>query len=116
MEGALNPVTTELFSGFTDGAHPTDTQALALSDCRDTAALMEVAFHDVAHDTRQRLETQIQQVERCATHLYPGRAPQERVLNPAYYLTRYGSAFIDSAASATASAIAASLATAGDDG
>lgn len=71
---------------------------------------------DVAHDTRQRLETRIQQVERCAIHLYPGRSPQERVLNPAYYLTRYGAAFIDAASAATASAIADSLATAGGDG
>ncbi len=36
------------------------------------------------------------QIEKTALHLYPGGMPQERVLNPLYYLARFGPEFLES--------------------
>lgn len=36
------------------------------------------------------------QIEKTALHLYPGGIPQERILNPLYYLARYGPEFVES--------------------
>jgi bacillithiol biosynthesis cysteine-adding enzyme BshC len=34
-------------------------------------------------------------IEKAALHLYPSGSPQERILNPLYYLARYGPGFLD---------------------
>jgi bacillithiol biosynthesis cysteine-adding enzyme BshC len=48
-------------------------------------------------DERVRREQEVLhgQIRKCAVHLWPDRRPQERVLNPLYYLARYGAAFLD---------------------
>lgn len=43
---------------------------------------------------REEREVLLEQVEKAALHLYPGREPQERVQSPLYYLVRYGSALL----------------------
>jgi uncharacterized protein YllA (UPF0747 family) len=44
---------------------------------------------------KRQSETHLQQLEKARLHLFPGGAPQERVLNPFYYLARYGSGLLD---------------------
>jgi bacillithiol biosynthesis cysteine-adding enzyme BshC len=39
---------------------------------------------------REREETQLNGVRKCAAHVYPAGKPQERVVSPFYYLARYG--------------------------
>lgn len=39
-------------------------------------------------------EVLLRQIRKAAAHLWPDGRPQERVLSPLYYLTRYGSAFV----------------------
>lgn len=43
----------------------------------------------------ERQEVVVRQIRKAAVHLYPEGAPQERVLNPLYYLARYGEAFLE---------------------
>ncbi len=40
-------------------------------------------------------EIALSQLEKAQLHLFPQGEPQERVLNPFYYLARYGGAFLD---------------------
>lgn len=51
---------------------------------------------DRAVDDRveERQEVQVRQIRKAAVHLYPDSSPQERVLNPLYYLARYGDDFV----------------------
>lgn len=48
----------------------------------------------VAAAVRDRQRTLTRRVRKAATHLYPGGGAQERVLNPLYYLVRYGPGFV----------------------
>lgn len=43
----------------------------------------------------ERHEVVLRQIEKAALHLFPDGRPQERVLSPLYYLTRYGDAFLE---------------------
>ncbi len=70
----------------------------------------------VDRQTRSRLDVEIGQVHRCAANLFPGRKPQERVLNPIPFLARHGSRLIDELAEETARWIADSLASPGEGG
>ncbi len=40
-------------------------------------------------------EIALAQLEKAHMHLFPEGKPQERVLNPLYYLARYGNPFIE---------------------
>jgi len=42
----------------------------------------------------ERQEVLVRQIRKAAAHLYPEGKPQERVLNPLYYLARYGRDFV----------------------
>lgn len=52
---------------------------------------------DRAVDDRveERREVVVRQIRKAAAHLYPDGAPQERVINPLYYLARYGHDFLN---------------------
>lgn len=43
---------------------------------------------------REQEEIVLEQIRKAARHLYPAGKPQERVLNPLYYLARYGRDFV----------------------
>jgi bacillithiol biosynthesis cysteine-adding enzyme BshC len=49
----------------------------------------------VVHALKRENEIALAQLEKAQLHLFPLGKPQERVLNPFYYLTRYGGAFLD---------------------
>ncbi|WP_419948656.1 bacillithiol biosynthesis cysteine-adding enzyme BshC [Candidatus Palauibacter sp.] len=70
----------------------------------------------VDRETRQRLDTRLGQIRRAAANLYPGRRPQERVLNPFPYLCRYGPEFVDHLGRTTDEWVASSLAGTEADG
>ena len=44
---------------------------------------------------RERQEILVRQIRKAAAHLFPDGRPQERVMNPLYYLTRYGPALLE---------------------
>lgn len=54
---------------------------------------------------RERESVLLAQIEKAALHLFPEGRPQERVLNPLYYLARYGRAFLEGLREATAEAL-----------
>jgi len=58
------------------------------------AALDDVE-RKVVHALKRENEIALAQLEKAQLHLFPQGKPQERVLNPFYYLTRYGPAFLD---------------------
>ncbi len=64
------------------------TRSVALDALGDTERKILQAI-------KRQGETGIQQLEKAARHLYPGGAPQERVLSPFYYLARYGTELLD---------------------
>jgi uncharacterized protein YllA (UPF0747 family) len=49
----------------------------------------------VVHALKRENEIALAQLEKAQLHLFPLGKPQERVLNPFYYLTRYGGAFLE---------------------
>lgn len=49
----------------------------------------------VVHALKRENEIALAQLEKAQLHLWPDGAPQERVMNPFYYLTRYGDGFLD---------------------
>ncbi len=57
------------------------------------------AFQDaerkIIRSVRRENATALGQLEKARTHLFPKGKPQERVLNPLYYLARYGNSFIE---------------------
>ena len=44
---------------------------------------------------KRESEITLLQIEAAQRHLFPEGKPQERLLNPLYYLTRYGNRFIE---------------------
>jgi uncharacterized protein YllA (UPF0747 family) len=44
---------------------------------------------------KRESEIALAQLEKAQLHLYPDGALQERIMNPFYYLARYGGAFLD---------------------
>ena len=65
---------------------------------------------NVDREARQRLASELNQVQRCAINLYPNQIPQERVINPFLYLSKYGPGLIDTLAEQTSQSVAAWLA------
>lgn len=51
---------------------------------------------------RERQEVLIGQIRKAASHLFPDGRPQERVISPLYYLTRYGPELVDALEARTA--------------
>ena len=49
----------------------------------------------VLHALKRENEIALSQLEKAQLHLYPQGKPQERVMNPFYYLARYGGAFLE---------------------
>ncbi len=44
---------------------------------------------------KRESEIALAQLDKAQRHLFPGGKPQERMLNPFYYLTRYGNSFLE---------------------
>ena len=57
------------------------------------------AFSDaekkILQAVKRENETMLQQLEKARLHLFPEGKPQERIMGPAYYLARYGRAWVD---------------------
>ena len=87
-EAAFDRV-TEAVAAELPGIRATAEKARA--NARKAAQLLEKAV-DAA--VRERQATLRQKVDKAALHLYPAGSPQERVLNPLYYLSRYGVEFL----------------------
>lgn len=58
---------------------------------------------------REREESRLQAVRKCAAHLFPGGRPQERVVSPYYYLARYGPELVEELATRTRAALSDSV-------
>lgn len=67
-------------------------------------------------EVRRQQETRIEQIRRVAVNLYPDGQPQERVLSPFYFLSRYGDRFVEVAADRTGEWLETSLAGASGGG
>jgi bacillithiol synthase len=74
--------------------------------------IRSVAFEAVGEAEKKILqavkrenEIALQQLEKARLHLFPDGKPQERVLNPLYYLTRYGPGFVTQVSDAFAAAL-----------
>lgn len=55
----------------------------------------EEAERKILHSVKRENEIALGQLEKAQLHLFPAGKPQERVLNPFYYLFRYGDPFLD---------------------
>jgi len=62
-----------------------------------TFAALDDLEKKVVHALKRENEIALAQLEKAQLHLFPGGKPQERVMNPFYYLSRYGDAFLDEA-------------------
>ncbi len=58
------------------------------------AALDEVE-RKIVHAVKRENEIVLSQLQKAQLHLFPEGKPQERVMNPFYYLVRYGWGFLD---------------------
>ena len=58
---------------------------------------------------REREESQVNAVRKCATHVFPEGKPQERIVSPFYYLVRYGRDFVEELATKTYQRLADSV-------
>lgn len=67
-------------------------------------------------EVRRQQETRIEQIRRVAGNLYPDGRPQERVLSPFYFLSRYGDRFVEIAADRTGEWLESALAGAAREG
>jgi bacillithiol biosynthesis cysteine-adding enzyme BshC len=59
-----------------------------------TFAAFEELERAVRSRVRERQSVLVEQITKAARHLYPDGQPQERVVSPFYFLTRYGSSFL----------------------
>jgi uncharacterized protein YllA (UPF0747 family) len=53
-------------------------------------AAFDEAERKILQALKRENEIALEQLEKAQRHLYPLGKPQERILNPFYYLTRYG--------------------------
>jgi bacillithiol biosynthesis cysteine-adding enzyme BshC len=56
---------------------------------------LEEVERKVVHALKRENEIALGQLEKAQLHLFPRGKPQERVMNPFYYMARYGPAFLD---------------------
>ncbi len=89
-EGAFDRI-LEALSAEIPGIRATAEKARA--GARKAARQLEKA---VDASVLERQSVLRHKIEKTALHLYPAGAPQERILNPLYYLARYGPAFLES--------------------
>lgn len=61
----------------------------------DLFAAVDGLESSVDERVEERQEVLVRQIRKAAAHLHPDGSPQERVLNPLYYLSRYGEGFLD---------------------
>ena len=62
---------------------------------RNTAlSALQEAERKIAQSVKRKIDIDLGQLEKAQVHLFPERNPQERILNPIYYLVRYGNQFI----------------------
>ena len=62
------------------------------------SGLIEDVEKKIVQSAKRQNETTMAQAAKARAHLYPLGRPQERVLNPFYYLVRYDGAFLDALA------------------
>lgn len=60
-------------------------------------AALEDLERKVVHAVKRENEIALAQLQKAQLHLFPEGKPQERVMNPFYYLVRYGGAFLEEA-------------------
>jgi bacillithiol biosynthesis cysteine-adding enzyme BshC len=60
-------------------------------------AALEDVERKIVHAVKRENEIALAQLQKAQLHLFPQGKPQERVMNPFYYLVRYGWAFLDDA-------------------
>lgn len=64
---------------------------------RNTAlSALQEAERKIVQSVKRKIDIDLGQLEKAHIHLFPEKKPQERILNPIYYLVRYGNQFIDS--------------------
>lgn len=100
LEDALRTLESGIAEGFASVEAATAEERPGLRSAAGKARsrvreALESFHRTVDARTRERLDTKLAQVRRAARHLYPGGAPQERVLSPLYYLLSYGDLFLD---------------------
>lgn len=77
--------------------------AAELPGIRATAEKARAGARKVARQLEKAVDASVlerqavmsRKIEKTALHLYPAGSPQERILNPLYYLARYGQGFLD---------------------
>ncbi len=89
-EGAFDRI-LEALSAEIPGIRATAEKARA--GARKAARQLEKA---VDTSVLERQSVLSRKIEKTALHLYPAGIPQERILNPLYYLARYGPEFLES--------------------
>jgi bacillithiol biosynthesis cysteine-adding enzyme BshC len=78
--------------------------------------LVTALERQVDAEARRRHDTVVEQIHRAAQNVFPARKPQERVLSPFYFLSRYGPAVIDLIDDDTRARVSESLAAPGAGG
>jgi bacillithiol biosynthesis cysteine-adding enzyme BshC len=61
----------------------------------------------IVQAVKREQEIVLAQIEKARLHLYPGGAPQERVMNATYYLARFGASFVQEVYEAMSAALPA---------
>ena len=93
VRGSLGKGVADLQSAVT-GIDPTLKGPVQHVRSQAFAALDELE-KKVVHALKRENEIALNQLEKAQRHLYPLGKPQERVLNPFYYLSRYGGSFLE---------------------
>lgn len=93
LRGAIGKGVGELADAV-KGVDPTLKGTVQHVRSQAFAALDEVE-KKVTHALKRENEIALAQLEKAQVHLFPLGKPQERVMNPFYYLARYGGAFLD---------------------
>lgn len=64
-------------------------------------AAVDELERSVDQRVEERQKVVLDQIDKATLHLFPDGDPQERVVNPLYYLSRYGDRFVEAVAAAT---------------
>jgi len=87
------------YGRLTEAAKGIDTSLEKPIVAAERGALRDLAGVEkrISRQLKQQNETTVRQLANARTSLFPLAKPQERVLNVAHYLIRYGEAFLDGA-------------------
>lgn len=93
LRGAIGKGVGEL-QGAVMGVDPTLKGPVQHVRSQSFAALDELE-RKVVQAVKRESEIALSQLEKARAHLFPQGKPQERAMNPFYYLARYGGAFLE---------------------